>query len=163
MWPRSARQIRGYGDAGIRGFLLLIHYLFFFFLINRKKMSYKTLEIWKLSRELVIEIHSMTISQLPKFELYELGSQIRRSSKSIQANIVEGYGRRAYKKDFIHFLILAKSSADETLNHLETLFETKSLKNKDLYQKLKKETINLNRKLYYFIESVKTQHNNFSA
>jgi len=46
-------------------------------------MSYKKFEIWQLSRELVIEIHKMTLSKLPKFEMYEEGSQLRRSSKSV--------------------------------------------------------------------------------
>ncbi|MCL6099329.1 MAG: four helix bundle protein [Bacteroidetes bacterium] len=51
-------------------------------------MSYKNLEIWKLSRDLVIDIHEMTISKLPKFEMYEIGSQIRRAIKSVRSNIV---------------------------------------------------------------------------
>ena len=55
-------------------------------------MSYKKLEIWQLANEIVIEIHEMTITKLPKFEMYEEGSQIRRSSKSTKATIVEGYG-----------------------------------------------------------------------
>ncbi|MCX6171922.1 MAG: four helix bundle protein [Flavobacterium sp.] len=42
---------------------------------------------------------------LPKYELYELGSQLRRSSDSIVTNIVEGYGRKRYKSDFIKFLV----------------------------------------------------------
>lgn len=58
---------------------------------------------------------------LPKFELFEQGSQIRRSSKSIKDNIVEGYGRRRYKQDFIKFLIYAQSSCDETLNQLKMI------------------------------------------
>lgn len=56
-------------------------------------MSYKNLEVWKLLREVVISIHSMTLS-LPKFEQFEEAQQIRRSVKSIRSNIVEGYGRR---------------------------------------------------------------------
>ena len=44
-------------------------------------MSYKKLEIWQLARELVIDIHKMTLQQLPKFEMYEEGNQIRKSSK----------------------------------------------------------------------------------
>jgi four helix bundle protein len=56
-------------------------------------MSYRKLTIWQMARELVIDIHKMTLTQLPQFELYEEGSQIRRSSKSIKSNIVEGYGR----------------------------------------------------------------------
>src|ERR1700720_4083624 len=38
----------------------------------------------------------MTMRDLPKFEIYEEGSRIRRSVKSIRSNIVEGYGRRRY-------------------------------------------------------------------
>ena len=52
-------------------------------------MSYKNLEVWKLSRELVIEIHSLTLNELPSFEKFEEGSQIRRSIKSVKSNIVE--------------------------------------------------------------------------
>jgi len=86
-------------------------------------MNYKDLEVWQIARELSIEIHKMTLT-LPKFELYEEGSQIRRSSKSIRSNIVEGYGRRRYKNEFIKFIVNAIASTDETIDHLETLFET---------------------------------------
>ena len=48
-------------------------------------MSYKSLEIWQLARDLVIDIHKMTLTELPKFEMYEVGSQIRRSSKSVKS------------------------------------------------------------------------------
>jgi four helix bundle protein len=94
-------------------------------------MSYKKLEIWQLARELVIDIHKMTLSELPKFEIYEEGSQIRKSSKSVKSTIVEGYGRRRYKQEFIRFLTYALASNDATIDHLETLFETESLKNKE--------------------------------
>jgi hypothetical protein len=60
-------------------------------------MSDKDLEIWQLARNLVTDIHTMTLTKLPEFELYEEGSQIRRSSKSVKSNIVEGYGPRRYK------------------------------------------------------------------
>jgi four helix bundle protein len=74
-------------------------------MIKREKvMNYEDLEIWKLANELVIEIHLMSLADLPKFEMYETGSQIRRSIKSVKANIVEGYGRRHYKNEFLHFL-----------------------------------------------------------
>jgi len=62
-------------------------------------MGYHDLEIWKIANELVNDIHEMTINDLPKFEMFESGSQIRRSAKSIKSNIVEGYGRRKYKKE----------------------------------------------------------------
>ena len=95
-------------------------------------MSYKKLQIWQLSRTLVIDIHDMSL-KLPSFEKFEEGSQIRRSIKSVKSNIVEGYGRRRYKQDHIKFIVYALSSNDETIDHLETLFETKSLANEALY------------------------------
>ena len=100
-------------------------------------MSYKNLEIWKLAREVVIEVHKMSLS-LPRFELYEEGSQIRRSSKSVRSNIVESYGRRVYPNERYRFIIFALSSNDETLDHLETLYETASLEDEQIYENLHK-------------------------
>ena len=125
-------------------------------------MSYKNLEIWKLSRELVIEIHFMSL-QLPKLEQYEEAQQIRRSIKTTKSTIVEGYGRRRYKADFIKFLIYALSSNDETIDHLETLFETESLKDALLYQELHLKLENLGKKLNNFIQAVERNHNEFQA
>ena len=122
-------------------------------------MSYKKLDIWQLSRENVNQIHEMTIQSLPKFEMYETGSQIRRSSKSVKANIVEGYGRREYKLEFIRFLTFALASNYETVDHLETLYETKSLKNEKIYKETHRRTIELSKKLYNFINAVHKQHN----
>ncbi len=85
-------------------------------------MNYKGLEIWQLSREIVVEIHKVTL-QLPKFEMYEEGSQVRRSSKSTKSNIVEGYGRRNYKNEYIRFITFALASNDGTLDHLENLYD----------------------------------------
>ena len=52
--------------------------------------NYKDLDVYKISYKLAFEVHKMSM-KLPKYELYEQGSQIRRSSKSIKSNIVEGY------------------------------------------------------------------------
>ncbi len=121
-------------------------------------MSYKDLEIWQLARNLVTDIHTMTLTKLPKFELYEEGSQIRRSSKSVKSNIVEGYGRRRYKQDYIRFLSFALASNDETSDHLDTLFETGSLHDQALYQDLLHRQEALGRKLNAFLQAVERQH-----
>ena len=121
-------------------------------------MSYKNLEIWRLSREVTIDIHKMTLHKLPKFEMYEEGSQIRRSSKSTRSSIVEGYGRRRYKQEFIRFLSYAIASNDETIDHLETLFETESLTDKDLYDDIHKKLEVLGKKLNLFIKAVEAGH-----
>jgi four helix bundle protein len=62
--------------------------------------SYRDLEIYKESKRLAIEVHKMSMNR-PKFELFEEGGQVRRSSKSVTAMIVEGYGSRRYKADFV--------------------------------------------------------------
>lgn len=82
--------------------------------------SYNDLEIYKLAYKHALEIHEMTM-KLPKYELYEQGSQIRRSSKSIKDNIAEGFGRRRYRNEFIRFLIFAHSSCDETISQLNMI------------------------------------------
>ncbi len=53
--------------------------------------GYRDLEIYKLAFSLALDVHKLTLT-LPKYEMYEQGSQVRRSTKSIKDNIVEGYG-----------------------------------------------------------------------
>ena len=84
--------------------------------------NYKDLEIYKLSFELALKVHELSL-KLPKHELYEQGSQIRRSSKSIKDNIVEAYGRRRYKAEYIRFLIFSHASCDEIISQLEMIQE----------------------------------------
>jgi four helix bundle protein len=103
---------------------------------------------------LVIDIHKMTLHKLPKFELYEEGSQIRRSIKSVKSNIVEGYGRKRYTKEYMKFMIYALSSNDETLDHLENLKSTESLKDKEIYYNLYDRIDMLGRKINKFIKSI---------
>ena len=89
--------------------------------------SYEDLKVYQLAKQMAVEVHRATLETLPKFELYEQGSQIRRSSKSVVANLVEGYGRRQYPADYTKFLTYALASCDETKAHLEILHETGSL------------------------------------
>ncbi|HEX8490508.1 MAG TPA: four helix bundle protein [Chthoniobacterales bacterium] len=121
-------------------------------------MSYRDLEIWKIARQATIGVHRMTTRDLPKFEMYEEGSQIRRSVKSVRSNIVEGYGRRRYKQEFIRFLVFAHASCDETIDHLEGLFESGSLTNEAIYRDLQAQLDLLGRKLNVFIEGVEREH-----
>ena len=120
-------------------------------------MSYRKLQIWILAREVVIDVHEMSLN-LPKFELYEEGSQIRRSSKTTKATIVEGYGRRKYKQDWIKFLVYALSSNDETMDHLENLWDTKSLTDEATFIGLKNKIETLGKMLNKFLQSVEQEH-----
>ena len=78
------------------------------------------LEIYRLAYEYALEGHKLSM-KWPEYELYEQGSQIRRSSKRIKDTIAEGYGRRRYKDEFVRYLISAHASCDETISHLRMI------------------------------------------
>ena len=121
--------------------------------------SYKDLDIYNLSLALFYRTHGLSL-KLPKYELYELGSQIRRSSDSVATNIVEGYGRKRYKMDFIKFLSYSHASNLETICHLEKLaflYPDLSLE-LDLLQK---EYNILGAKLFSFLRYVENNWNKF--
>lgn len=77
--------------------------------------SYKELDAWKKSMELVKHVY-LLIKTFPKEELYGLTSQVKRAAVSVPANIAEGIGRN-HKKDTIQFLHISRGS----LYELETL------------------------------------------
>ena len=121
-----------------------------------KAKSYRDLDIYQLSHKLAVEIHKLSL-QLPKFEMFEEGGQIRRSSKGVPSTIVEGFGRRRYKNDFIRFLVYAHSSCDETIEHLQLLFDTESIDQETFDHHIKQYTV-LSKKLHNFIRSVDDGH-----
>jgi four helix bundle protein len=122
--------------------------------------SYRELDIYNDSKRLVIEIHRMSLT-LPKFELYEEGSQIRRSSKAVTALIVEGYGRKRYKAEFIKYLVYLQAECDETIIHLDFLFEAGSMADKVRYDDLRVKYDLLSRRINKFIQWVEDNWNEF--
>jgi four helix bundle protein len=115
--------------------------------------GYRRLEVDNLAHALAVRVHKMTMN-LPKFELYEEGAQIRRSSKSVSAQIVEGYALRKYKSEFLHYLWRAYGSSEESFEDLSFLFETESLKDEELYRELSESYKQLNRMIFNYIQSV---------
>jgi four helix bundle protein len=115
--------------------------------------SYRDLEIYNESRRLAIVVHDMSL-KLPKFEMYEEGSQVRRCSKSVTSMIVEGYGRRRYKNDYLKYLIYAQSECDETCVHLDFLFHTSSLKDQAVFDALLRDYDILSKKINKFTQWV---------
>jgi len=111
-----------------------------------------------MARTLSVDIHRMTLAKLPKFEMFEDASQIRRAIKSVRGNIVEGYGRRRYKQEFVKHLVYAHAACDETTDHLLTLFETGSLGDETIYRDLAARLDTLGRKMYKFLQAVETSH-----
>lgn len=120
--------------------------------------GYKKLRIWQQARDLVVDVHGMTIGQVPRFEMDEEGSQIRRSIKSVKSNIVEGYGRR-HKTEYIRFLDFAYASGLETIDHLETLQETGSLTDQELFGQLHDKLEYLSKAIFKFTRGVEEHHN----
>ena len=118
--------------------------------------SYRDWPMYQLAFKLAVEIHRMSL-QLPKYEMYEEGSQIRRSSKSIPANVAEGYGRRRYKNDYIKFLVYALASCDETRVHLDLLHKTNELPQKR-YDYFTEQYIILGKQLNKFLQSIIKSH-----
>lgn len=71
------------------------------------------LEVFRKAYAISLEIHTMSL-QLPEHEQYEIARQIRRASKSICANLAEGFGKQSISAaKFKRFLQMAIGSADE--------------------------------------------------
>ena len=75
--------------------------------------SFLDLDVYKLSRELAKEIFQLTL-KFPVEEKYSLTDQIRRSSRSVKANIAEGWGKRIYLNSFKSHLVNSNGSLEET-------------------------------------------------
>ena len=75
-------------------------------------LPHENLVAWQRADDLFIELHRLTHEHLPRFERFELGSQIRRAAWSVAANIVEGIAR-GDGRDSIRFLQIARSSLSE--------------------------------------------------
>lgn len=81
------------------------------------EQSFETLKVWQKSHALMLDVHKRLLHQFPREEKYGLTDQLRRSSKSVPANIAEGAGR-FYYMDNVRFCYHARGSLDETLNHV---------------------------------------------
>ncbi|MBS1250149.1 MAG: hypothetical protein MAG431_01739 [Chloroflexi bacterium] len=79
------------------------------------KSGFEDLACYKLALNVVINAHELA-RNLPPEEKYDLAQQIRKSSKSVTANIAEGYGRYHYK-DSLRYLSIARGELNETLAH----------------------------------------------
>jgi four helix bundle protein len=75
--------------------------------------SHKELEVFKLSFKTSMDIFH-TSKSFPKEEIFSLTSQIRRSSRSVSANIAEAFRKRRYEKAFIAKLSDSEAEAAET-------------------------------------------------
>lgn len=79
--------------------------------------SYRDLEVWQKSMDLVLECYKLTKS-FPQSEIYGLSSQLQRAAVSIPANIAEGRERQ-HKKEFIQHISIAYASLAELETHIQ--------------------------------------------
>lgn len=84
--------------------------------------SFENLDCWKKARTLRNKISKEVCGVLPKDERYLLKSQLLRASRSVSANIAEGFGRYTYKESS-HFLIIARGSLFEVLDHIIVCYD----------------------------------------
>jgi four helix bundle protein len=80
------------------------------------------LDVYKLSRQLSNEIFNLS-KKFPKEETYSLTDQIRRSSRSIGAQVAEAWAKRKYEKHFISKLTDADGERQETQHWIETALD----------------------------------------
>jgi four helix bundle protein len=125
--------------------------------MTKQNKGHKKLKIYQQAHDLAIQVHKMTFN-LPKHEMYEEGSQIRRSAKDISSRIVEGYALRKYKNEYLHHLYRAYGSCEETIEHLLNLKDTGSLTDEDILNELENSYGSLDKMLFNFIISVEEQH-----
>jgi four helix bundle protein len=85
-------------------------------------LSFTELNVYKECRSLRRQISQLVKSQFPDIEKFKLTDQIIRSSRSVTANLSEGYGR-FYFKENIQFCRISRGSLSETLEHLITAFD----------------------------------------
>ena len=77
--------------------------------------KFEDLSVFQRAYKASLEIHKMTLG-MPKIEQYALADQLRRASKSICANIAEGFGKQSQSKlEFGRYLLIAMGSSDEML------------------------------------------------
>lgn len=119
------------------------------------EQSFETLKVWQKSHQLMLDVHHKLLPLLPKEEKYGLADQVRRSSKSIGANIAEG-ARRYYFMDNVRFCYMARGSLDETLNHLVVSKDLGFCDN-ELYDDLRVQIEEIRRLLNGYITWLKTK------
>jgi four helix bundle protein len=125
---------------------------------RRSKRPHEDLEVYRLAHELGLRVHPLSL-KLPRHELYEEGSQVRRSSKSVASQIVEGHALRRYKSEYLHYLWRAYASAEETIEHLFNLIDTGSAgAMSEQCETLLDEYSTLCRKLFNYITAVERRH-----
>jgi len=99
--------------------------------MDRKKTStFEDLTVWQRCRELRTKVSNL-VKSFPKNEQYRLVDQMVRASRSVTANIAEGYGRYHYQEN-IQFCRQARGSLYESLDHFIVALDERYIKQSEL-------------------------------
>ena len=112
-------------------------------------MDFKELIVYKKSFSLAMEVYEISKS-FPKEEKYSLTDQIRRSSRSVCANVAEAYRKRIYVKHFVSKLSDSDAENSETLVWLDFAYACGYLP-KDKHKKMTFDVIEVGKLLNYMI------------
>lgn len=118
------------------------------------RSTFETLEVWKMARDLRIKIANL-VKTFPQEEKYRLIDQIVRSSRSVTANIAEGYGRYHYQEN-IQYCRQARGSLFELLDHLYVALDEQYIPS-NLFTDLKAEAFRVIKILNGYINHIKNQ------
>lgn len=120
-------------------------------------MHFSELRIYKLAIKLSIEIDK-NIKLIPLHWKLNDCNQIIRSSSSVPSNIVEGYAKKIYPKDFIKFLNIALGSSDETQSHIFLLNKKGYIDSRKSYY-FQNQYKNLSIKILNLIKVIRKENN----
>ena len=131
---------------------------------------HKDLIVYQKAFSAAMEIYHLSKS-FPKEETYSLTDQIRRSSRSVNANITEAWRKRRYEKSFISKLNDADGEAAETQNWLDFAFACDYISEEkyvDLYKKYDEilgmlVSMTVNSKKWTFSEPKNPKSNNLNT
>ena len=112
------------------------------------------LPVYKTCRAFRKKIYSLTKKFLPKSEEYHLKAQVLDSSRSITANIAEGFGRFHYQEN-IQFCRQSRGSLAETLEHMITAYDEKYI-TKDILSEINKDYKECLKQINGYIKYLKT-------
>lgn len=124
--------------------------------MNGKTLSFEDLEVWKKCRELRNHVKRI-IRNFPENERFKLVDQMIRASRSVTANIAEGYGRYHYQEN-IQFCRQARGSLYELLDHFTVALDEGYI-NKNEFNKFRERILDCIKILNGYIKYLQKRKN----
>lgn len=119
-----------------------------------KRKSFEDLDVFKRAYKVSLEVHKIS-KTFPSDEQFSLADQIRRASKSVCANICEGFAKQiGSKREFKRYVLISLASSDEVRMWLRYSFDLGYIK-KDQWQKLRDEYQEISKMLHGLYKSLK--------